>query len=52
MASQILCTVCPGSSDPYNIVTYYYRDTKWATTSWTEGTRTKEQHHYQRDIIR
>ena len=25
-------TVCPGSSDPFYIVTYYI---KWVTTSWT-----------------
>ena len=25
-------TVCPGSSDPFHIVTYYI---KWGTTSWT-----------------
>ena len=25
------CTVCPGSSDPFYIVTYYI---KWVTTSW------------------
>ena len=24
-------TVCPGSSDPFYILTYYI---KWATTSW------------------
>ena len=27
-------TVCPGSSDPFYIVTYYI---KWVTTSWTHG---------------
>ena len=26
------CTVCPGSSDPFYVVTYYI---KWVTTSWT-----------------
>ena len=26
------CTVCPGSSDPFFIVSYYI---KWVTTSWT-----------------
>ena len=30
----ILYTVCPRSSDPFYIVTYY---TKLVTTSWTEG---------------
>jgi len=25
-------TICPGSSDPFYIVSYYI---KWATTSWT-----------------
>ena len=28
------CTVCPGSSDPVYIVTYYI---KWVTTSWTHS---------------
>ena len=28
-------TVCPGSSDPFYVVTYYI---KWVTTSWTYGT--------------
>ena len=28
-------TVCPGSSDPFYIVSYYV---KWATTSWTYST--------------
>ena len=28
-------TVCPRSSDPFNIVTYYI---KWVTTSWTYST--------------
>ena len=27
-------TVCPGSSDPFHIVTYYM---KWVTTSWTHS---------------
>ena len=27
-------TVCPGSSDPIDIVTYYI---KWVTTSWTHS---------------
>ena len=27
-------TVCPRSSDPFYIVTYYI---KWVTTSWTDG---------------
>ena len=26
------CTVCPGSSDPFYLVTYFI---KWVTTSWT-----------------
>ena len=26
-----ICTVCPRSSDPFYIATYY---TKWVTTSW------------------
>ena len=29
-----LHTVCPRSSDPFYIVTYYI---KWVTTSWTDG---------------
>ena len=29
---RFLCTVCPGRSDPFYIVTYYI---KWVTTSWT-----------------
>ena len=28
-------TVCPGSSDPFHIVSYYI---KWVTTSWTYST--------------
>ena len=28
-------TVCPGSSDPFYVVTYYI---KWVTTSWTYST--------------
>ena len=27
-------TVCPRSSDPFQIVTYYI---KWVTTSWTDS---------------
>ena len=27
-------TVCPRSSDPFYIATYYI---KWVTTSWTDG---------------
>ena len=27
-------SVCPGSSDPIHIVTYYI---KWVTSSWTDG---------------
>ena len=27
-------TVCPGSSDPFFLVSYYI---KWVTTSWTYG---------------
>ena len=27
-------TICPGSSDPFYIVSYYI---KWVTTSWTHG---------------
>ena len=30
----IYCTVCPGSSDPFYIVSYYL---KWVTTSWTHS---------------
>ena len=30
----INCTVCPGSSYPFYIVTY---DIKWVITSWTDG---------------
>ena len=29
-----LFTVCPGSSDPFYILTYYI---KWVTTSWTHS---------------
>ena len=29
-----LGTVCPGSSDPFHIVSYFM---KWVTTSWTHG---------------
>ena len=28
------CTICPGSSDPFYIVSYYLR---WVTTSWTHS---------------
>ena len=31
---MVQCTVCPGSSDPIYIVSYYI---KWGTTSWTGG---------------
>ena len=31
---RILHTVCPGSSDPFYIVTYYL---KWVTTTWTHS---------------
>ena len=31
---QIVVTVCPGSSDPFYIVTYYI---KWVTTSTTHS---------------
>ena len=31
---SLLHTVCPGSSDPFYIVTYYI---KWVTTSWTDS---------------
>ena len=27
-----ICTVCPGSSDPFYIVSYYIN---WVTSSWT-----------------
>ena len=27
-------TICPGSSDPFYIVSYYIN---WVTTSWTHG---------------
>ena len=30
----VILTVCPRSSEPFYIVTYY---TKWGTTSWTDG---------------
>ena len=29
---ELDCTVCPRSSDPFYVVTYYI---KWVTTSWT-----------------
>ena len=29
--------VCPRSSDPFYVVTYYL---KWVTTSWTDGIKT------------
>ena len=32
---HLYCTVCPGNSDPFYIVTYYI---KWVTTSWTYST--------------
>ena len=28
----VLYTVCPGSSDPFHVVSYYI---KWVTASWT-----------------
>ena len=28
------CTICPGSSDPFYVVTYYI---KWVTISWTHS---------------
>ena len=31
-------TVCPRSSDPLYVVTYYI---KWVTTSWTDSTSVK-----------
>ena len=31
---KILHTICPGSSDPFYIVTYYI---KWVITSWTHS---------------
>ena len=31
------CTVCPGSIEPFYIVSYYI---KWVTTSWTYSSRT------------
>ena len=31
---KTLFTVCPRSSDPFYIVSYYI---KWVTTSWTDG---------------
>ena len=31
-------TICPRSSDPFYIVTYYM---KWVTTSWTHSTNEK-----------
>ena len=34
ITSTHLCTICPGSSDPFYIVTYYI---KWVTTSWTHS---------------
>ena len=34
LARQWQSTVCPRSSDPFYIVTYYI---KWVTTSWTDG---------------
>ena len=34
--SDVDCTtVCPGSSDPFCVVSYYI---KWVTTSWTYST--------------
>ena len=32
------CTVCPGSSYPFYVVTYFI---KWVTTSWTHSTLPK-----------
>ena len=34
---QSINTICPGSSDPVYIVTYYVN---WVTTSWTDGKNT------------
>ena len=31
---HIIITICPRSSDPFNIVTYFI---KWVTTSWTDS---------------
>ena len=37
-------TVCPGSSDPFYILTYYI---KWIPTSWTDGINSTEKKiHY------
>ena len=35
---QIRSTVCPRSSDPFHVVTYYIQ---WANTSWTDGSLNK-----------
>ena len=32
--STDICTICPRSSDPFYMITYYM---KWVTTSWTAG---------------
>ena len=34
MSSLSRSTVCPGSSDPFYLVSYYI---KWVTTFWTHG---------------
>ena len=36
--NYVLSTICPRSSDPFYIVTYYM---KRVTTSWTDGMREK-----------
>ena len=38
-AMMHVCTVCPESSDPFYIVTYYI---KWVTTSWTYCTLSRK----------
>ena len=38
--TQNKLTVCPRSSDPFYIVTYYI---KWVSTSWTDGCARIEQ---------
>ena len=36
---KTLCTVCPRSSDPFYVVTYYI---EWVTTSWTHSSEYNE----------
>ena len=41
--------MCPRSSDPFYVVTYYK---KWITTSWTDGIKQKKRMHRLTDEIK